>query len=350
MIKLFVNHITKSVHEVCLSAERFVNVALDVPLPQTFSYEIPDGLRGQVRVGQLLHVPWRKQSKVGVAMSLSAEPPPNVKQFKKVEDIVDPTPVVDEGMIKVLTFISTYYRSPIGDVVNLAVPAGLRRDGQRVFSLTEAGRRAALGEMEGASGDGEGGGKSAKSKRTPLQKALVVLMGEPEGALVRDALMKKVKGLTQKMLDEALAEGFVEFEHALEAASVQAQTVEWLRLTGLPGAKVRLGAVQQQIIEILSDCEELDFPTLRERVPSARQSLKALVQRGLVEIEEREVFRDPFGGEPMPQASKHPLTDEQRAAVDAVLAGPPSGGAGRVPGVFCCTGSRGAAKRRCMST
>lgn len=116
-------------------------------------------------------------------------------------------------------------------------------------------------------------------------------MGEPEGALARDALMKKVKGLTQKMLDEALSEGFVEFEHALEAASVQAQTVEWLRLTGLPGAKVRLGAVQQQIIEILSDCEELDFPTLRERVPSAHQSLKALVQRGLVEIEEREVLR-----------------------------------------------------------
>ena len=67
---------------------------------------------------------------------------------------------------------------------------------------------------------GETQGKGAKSKRTAITKALVVLMGEPEGALARDALMKKVKGLTQKALDEALAEGFVTFEHALEAASV----------------------------------------------------------------------------------------------------------------------------------
>jgi primosomal protein N' (replication factor Y) (superfamily II helicase) len=308
---------------------RFAHVALDVPLLMTFSYEIPQSLCGSVSAGQLVHVPWRKQSKVGVVVSLSAAPPRGVKNIKPIQSVIDPVPVLDEPMLRMVSVMASYYRAPIGDVIALAVPAGLRRDGKRYFSLTDAGRRAAVTQDRGL---------------PPLTlRALTLVMGSPDGCLGGDVLTKKIKGMSHVVLEQLVADDLLSYDLTLEQPGVAAQTVEWVRLLQLPPATARLGAVQQQVIEALADCDELDMPSLRERIPNARASLKALLSRGIVEVEAREVFRDPFSGEPTQPASRHPLTEEQQAAVDAVLSGPPSGGPGGYQG-FLLHGVTGSGK------
>jgi primosomal protein N' (replication factor Y) len=307
----------------------YAHVALDVPLMQTFSYLVPPHLAGQVLAGHLVHVPWRKASKVGVVIACDGSPPQGVKHLKAVEGVIDPQPVLDEPMLRMVSVIASYYRAPIGEVVALAVPAGLRRDGQRLFALTDAGRRAAVTQDQALSAQ--------------ARKALTLLMGAADGCLSAEALTKRVKGLSQRALEDLIDAGWLSSDLALDQPGVSAQEVEWVRLLQLPPASARLGAVQRQVIEALADCDELDMASLRERVPGARASLKALLSRGLVEVERREVFRDPFSGEASPPAPRHALTDEQQAAVDAILRGPPPGEEGGYLG-FLLHGVTGSGK------
>ena len=58
------------------------NVALPVPLRTTFTYVIPEGLRGSLQPGTRVLVPFRKKSMVGVVVEM-VEQPPRIPNFAK---------------------------------------------------------------------------------------------------------------------------------------------------------------------------------------------------------------------------------------------------------------------------
>src|SRR5258708_553776 len=49
----------------------FCNVALPVPLRTTFTYAVPESLRGTVQPGSRVLVPFRKKAMVGVVVELA---------------------------------------------------------------------------------------------------------------------------------------------------------------------------------------------------------------------------------------------------------------------------------------
>lgn len=104
---------------------RFVRVAIPAPLHTSFTYIVPDGLKPHP--GSRLLVPFRRRKTIGICLGLMSELPNELKdmELKSIEEILDDKPSIDDNILKLLQWISSYYCAPIGEVCKLALPSRL---------------------------------------------------------------------------------------------------------------------------------------------------------------------------------------------------------------------------------
>lgn len=104
---------------------RFVDVILPLPLEGMFTYAVPDSLAGEVRKGVRLLVPLGKSKRyVAIAVDIHERKP--AFAVKPILEVLDDQPMVTEKQLSLWKWISDYYLSPIGEVLNAALPSGLK--------------------------------------------------------------------------------------------------------------------------------------------------------------------------------------------------------------------------------
>ena len=99
-----------------------VDVALPVPLFRTFTYRLPEGLRGSVGAGSRVVVPFRNRNEIGLVVGT---PESAGVKLKDVLDAPDDAPVMDEPMLALGRWIADYYVAPLGVVLRTMLPAAL---------------------------------------------------------------------------------------------------------------------------------------------------------------------------------------------------------------------------------
>ena len=104
---------------------RFVDVILPLPLEGMFTYAVPDFLAGEVHKGVRLLVPLGK-SKRYVAIAVDVHERKPAFAVKPILEVLDDQPMVTEKQLSLWKWISDYYLSPIGEVLNAALPSGLK--------------------------------------------------------------------------------------------------------------------------------------------------------------------------------------------------------------------------------
>ena len=102
--------------------ERFVEVALPVPLRQAFTYRAPASL-GALPAGTRVAVPFSGRKLVGVVVGHPDEPPAGVKRIANVAGSIDREPVFGEELLAFLREAADYYLHPLGEVLRAAAPA-----------------------------------------------------------------------------------------------------------------------------------------------------------------------------------------------------------------------------------
>jgi len=107
----------------------FVQVALPLPLKQTFTYAIPEDLRGGIEVGSALQVPFRGRELTGFAVELSEEPGDGApEQLREVLATVEKGSLFQADILAVSKWMAEYYQCGWGEVLAAAVPEkGSRR-------------------------------------------------------------------------------------------------------------------------------------------------------------------------------------------------------------------------------
>src|SRR2546426_10007839 len=120
----------------------FCNVALAVPLRTTFTYAIPEALRGTLQPGSRVLVPFRKKAMVGVVVEL-VEAAPEGTKTREITRVVDLVPALPPKLIELAQWIPGYYLAPIGEVFRAMLPPLTELKSQRQIHLTAAGREAA---------------------------------------------------------------------------------------------------------------------------------------------------------------------------------------------------------------
>ena len=127
----------------------FCNVALPVPLRNTFTYAIPEVLRESVQPGSRVLVPFRNKSLVGVVVACVPNAPTGTK-IREVTKVIDFLPALTPKLIELGHWIAGYYLAPVGEVFRAMLPPVTELRTERRVALTDSGRAATDNEAAAA--------------------------------------------------------------------------------------------------------------------------------------------------------------------------------------------------------
>jgi primosomal protein N' (replication factor Y) (superfamily II helicase) len=103
---------------------QFVEVALPLPLFQTFTYTVEEGLANPVAVGSRVVVPLRNGKEIGVVVGVS-DVSPLKRKPKAVLESPDAEPAISPSLLELCKWMADYYIVPLGLTLRAALPAAL---------------------------------------------------------------------------------------------------------------------------------------------------------------------------------------------------------------------------------
>jgi primosomal protein N' (replication factor Y) len=155
-----------------------LRVALDTPLRSLFDYLAPPPAAGHAEPGCRIRVPFGRREGVGIVVALAEHSDIAVGKLRSASELLDPTPVLDAGLLALLRWCADYYHHPIGEVLAAALPK-LAREGAPAVALAEHWQLTAAGEAACSSGE---------PRRAPRQRALLEHLQQAAGASSAEAL------------------------------------------------------------------------------------------------------------------------------------------------------------------
>lgn len=119
-------------------SKRFVRVALPRPVEDTFHYEVPANLTDEITPGSIVHVPFGKKTMTGVVVEVVPSSPVPTRNVVALYE----GPPLSAELVDLVRWTASYYLTPVGLLLRLALPpSGSRGKGPK-FELTESGRLA----------------------------------------------------------------------------------------------------------------------------------------------------------------------------------------------------------------
>ena len=102
----------------------YVEIAFPISSYKIFTYKVPLKLRDQIRVGLRVKAPFNKRKLTGIVVEVS-----NSNKYKGktyfIDDIVDDDIRLNKNLFLLLKWVSKYYISPLGKVLQVALPKTL---------------------------------------------------------------------------------------------------------------------------------------------------------------------------------------------------------------------------------
>ena len=100
---------------------------MPVPVRHLFDYLPPHPeATPPVRPGTRVRVPFGRTSAIGVVVGTAPASTVDAKRLKRVREVIDPQPLIDPAMLKLLIWASGYFQHPVGEVVVGTLPRLLR--------------------------------------------------------------------------------------------------------------------------------------------------------------------------------------------------------------------------------
>lgn len=124
-----------------MTTSRFVQVALPVPLDQSFAYRVPAGLEGRVSAGCRVVVPLGPRKLTGVVLGESpADPGQNAREIIR---LIEEQPALSPELLDLGRWLADYYCAPIGEVLRTMLPLAGESRKSKLVGLTPEGLQAA---------------------------------------------------------------------------------------------------------------------------------------------------------------------------------------------------------------
>lgn len=105
---------------------QFVEVILPLPLAGTFTYRVPRELESYMELGKRVVVQFGRRKLYTGIISEVHHTPPQHYQAKYLEELLDDLPVVRPQQMEFWQWMAEYYLCHVGDVMNAAIPSGLK--------------------------------------------------------------------------------------------------------------------------------------------------------------------------------------------------------------------------------
>jgi len=111
-----------------------IRVAFESAADTEFDYFVPDEL-WPINMGQRIEAPFGRKNKPEVGFCVESDVPPEQsfitrgrgRGLKKVTKVIDTEPLVDDRLMELARWISSYYVCPLGQVLAATVPAAVKK-------------------------------------------------------------------------------------------------------------------------------------------------------------------------------------------------------------------------------
>jgi primosomal protein N' (replication factor Y) len=296
----------------------YVRIAVNVPhVRGVYDYHLPESFQQDVKIGQLVTVPFGRQTVQGIIIKFPTTP--EVPQTKAIQKTLDNLPVVTPYQIQLAEGISRETLSPLGATLHAMLPAGLSVKVDSEYQLSV--RSQALLEA----------GDPLLPELTPAQALLLDLLinrGPLRGRQIDRALPHKNWRKTAGALERR---GVISGQSTLAAPSVKPKLERRLKFTGEPADAMKqmdtlakrgypeaLRRRQTVLHLAMESKEELPLTEVYQQTGGNLNDLKQLIQRGLVQILEVPVLRDPLKQVRVLPSQSPILTEDQKKVWDAI--------------------------------
>lgn len=104
----------------------FADLALPLPIPQAYTYRVPQHLLGTFGIGCRVVVQFgKKRVLTGVVLKLH-EQPPTEYEARPILDVLEQEPSINAAQLGFFQWMADYYACALGEVIFAALPSGLK--------------------------------------------------------------------------------------------------------------------------------------------------------------------------------------------------------------------------------
>ena len=284
------------------------DVALPMPMLETFTYSIPEILRGPLRIGARVLVPFGKGIKTGVIVHF-----PESTELEKIRDIIDladSDPPLPERVMELCRWIAEYYCCSLGETLAAAHPAGMLAESKKAVRLAEK-TWTDLMSFEGYTEEIIQILKRLQGKRGISLKTLRREYRQP--GLLSSLMSLKRRGIIEIFEDQPRSGLKPRWETLLylnpELTTDYLET--WL------AEREQKSPRQASVIRYLRNSPPTPRKTLLIETGNSSSAVKTLIDKGIIREKRREIIRDSAWEFPT-EDGQIVHTKHQRAAIEAV--------------------------------
>ena len=287
----------------------FCDVALPVPLDQTFTYSIS----GVVPVvGARVLVPFSGQRLMGVVTRLHDDPLSEGIETKPVQQVLDDAPILTDELMRLAAWIAQYYVAPLGEVLRGMLPLAAEVKRRFVYRLADPGRKVLY--------QGAEKGSSRRSRLSPedQDREYAVLNYLEDGAVANASALRSATRANKSLLD-----GMVKKKWLVREAIAEERDARRLERVAVLVPETRLPKLNANQTNLLAEIAAVGG---RMRLADIRNlaipdsTLGTLVKRNLVLIEEvpEDFFRSATHPAGKKHTHEHPLNETQLEALSSI--------------------------------
>jgi primosomal protein N' (replication factor Y) len=293
----------------------FADVILPLAVPNLYTYRVPYEWNELVKPGQRVVVQFGKNKLYMALIRKLHEHPPKDYQAKYIQDILDAKPIVNETQLKFWDWISAYYLCTPGDVLNAALPAGLRFSSETRIILNE---EFALDEV-------------AEDFFTEKEWKLVIALNDKKEMSLDEAVEALEIKSVQPIIQSLLTKGFARVKEEIKDG-YKPRTEAFVRIASISEAELQKAMTElekkafKQLQVLMAYMQLSDWHTGKPKdVKKSRliahsgcsaSVVDQLAKKGIIEIYSQEVSRLLLSDKAVEKA--HDLADFQKTAIGEI--------------------------------
>ena len=113
----------------------FAELVIPVPIAKLFTYRVPATLNPKIKIGQRAIVQFgAKKIQTGIVLNIHNQPPKDY-EAKYILELLDDNEIVFTQQLQLYQWIADYYMCTLGEVVNAALPSGLKLSSESIVQI-----------------------------------------------------------------------------------------------------------------------------------------------------------------------------------------------------------------------
>ena len=273
-----------------------------------FDYLVPPDMEDVIGIGSRVLVPFGQANRTleGFCMGLSETS--EAENLKPVIRLANDIRAFDQDMLKVIEWMHKKYLTPYLDIIHTIVPAGTAVKSHEWIVL-----------------------ENETEEKSEIRKSIIAFLKANDNAVEYAALKEHIGRDIKNQVREMIANGTLRRENR-QSVGVRDKKQRCVRLKVTADEAFeeierlpKTATVQAAMLEYLAGSEYVTVTELFENAGGGTASLNTLCKKGLAEIFETVVYRDPFANRLYERSEKMTPTAEQQKAIDAINASVKSG-------------------------